>query len=122
MDNRELLELARNLIAKRYRNLTREIILDKDRPVLKVVFNFEVILFIRYNNFGEYSYSVIFSPNPDDQMRFDNYDDRWDVKTRPHHFHIRGLERSKESPMIGEPNHDIPILMRMIQEFIIKEE
>ncbi|MHA1490862.1 MAG: hypothetical protein ACTSRI_14605 [Promethearchaeota archaeon] len=22
---------------------------------------------------------MIYSPNPDDQMRFDNYDDRWDL-------------------------------------------
>ena len=55
MDCRQTLELARNLIVQNYSNLTREIILDKERPVLKIVFNFEVVLYIRYNNFGEYS-------------------------------------------------------------------
>lgn len=116
MDSRKTLELARNLIVQNYSVLTREIILDKERPILKIVFNFEVILYIRYNDFGEYSYSVIFTPNPDDHMRFDNYDDRWDVNTRPHHFHIRGLKLTTESPMVGEPSHDIPILLKMIQE------
>ena len=121
MDSREYLDLARNLITQKYTRLIREVLLHKERPVLKVVFNFEVILYIRYNNFGEYSYSVVFSPNPDDQMRFDNYDDRWDVKTRPHHFHVRGLQSSIESPMLGDPNHDIPILLRMIQNYSRKE-
>ncbi len=76
MGCRQTLELARNLIIQNYSKLTREIILDKDRPVLKIVFNFEIVLYIRYNNFREYSYNVIFTPNPDDQMRFDNYDYR----------------------------------------------
>ena len=91
MDSRKKLELARNLITLNYNRQIREMILYKERPVLKVVFNFEVILYIRYNIFGEYSYNVVSSPNPDDQMRFDNYDDKWDVITRPHHFHVRGL-------------------------------
>jgi len=121
MDSRKNLDLAQNLITQNYTHLIREVVLHKERPVLKVVFNFEVILYIRYNDFGEYSYSVIFSPNPDDQMRFDNYDDRWDVKTRPHHFHVRGLQYSLESPMLGDPSHDIPILLRMIQDYSRKE-
>ena len=112
MDCRKSLELARNLIIQNYSKLTREIILDKERPVLKIVFNFEVVLYIRYND-----YSVIFTPNPDDQMRFDNYDDRWDVNSKPHHFHTRGLNSTTESPMLGEPNHDIPILLKMIQDY-----
>jgi len=117
MDCRKTLELARNFIVQNYSKLTREIILDKERPILKIVFNNEVVLHIRYNDFGEYSYSIIFTPNPDDQMRFDNYDDRWEVSTKPHHFHIRGLNSSIESPMLGEPNHDIPIILKMIQDY-----
>ena len=53
MDCRKTLELARNLIIQNYSKLTREIILDKERPVLKIVFNFEVILYIRYNDFSD---------------------------------------------------------------------
>jgi len=121
MDCRKTLEIARNLVIQNYSKLTREIILDKERPVLKIIFNFEVVLYIRYNNFGEYSYSAIFTPNPDDQMRFDNFDDRWDVNTRPHHFHNRGLKSIIESPMLGKPNHDIPILLKMILDYSKKK-
>ena len=114
MDFRNNLESARNIIIKKYSSFISEIILDKDRPVLKVVFINEVNLYIRYNDYGEYSYSAIFSPVPDDQMRFDNYDNIWRVKSRPHHFHKRGMQSVVESPMIGEPNHDISILLKNI--------
>ena len=120
MDSRKNLELARNIIIKDYSTLIRKITLDKDRPVLKVVFNNEVNLYIRYNDYGEYSYCVIFSPNPDDQMRFDNYDDIWDVKTRPHHFHRRRMQSVVDSQMRGEPNHDISILLKYILDSIKK--
>ncbi len=53
-------------------------------------------------------------------MRFDNYDDIWDVKTHPHHFHVRRLQSVVESPMSGEPNHDIPILLKKILDSIKK--
>jgi len=86
--------------------------------VLRVIFHNEIYLFIRYNDYGEYSYSIIFSPNPDDQMRFDNYDDIWNVKSRPHHFHVRGMQSVIDSSMNGDPNHDIPILINKILESI----
>jgi hypothetical protein len=114
MDSRKYLKIAQDILSRKYTDLIRQIILDKDRPVLKVIFHTEIILYIRYNDYAEYYYSVIFSPNPDDQMRFDNYDDIWDVKTRPHHFHLRRLYSVSESRMIGEPNHDIPILIEYI--------
>ena len=47
-------------------------------------------------------------------MRFDNYDNVWDVPTRPHHFHIRGMESVIERPMIGIPEKDIPNLFKSI--------
>ncbi len=116
MDSRKNLELARNIIIKEYNSLIREIILDKHRPVLKIVFHIEIFLYIRYNDYGEYTYCVIFSPNPDDQMRFDNYDDRWDVITKPHHFHKRGGTEVQKSPMNGHPEHDMFILVKYINE------
>ncbi len=114
MDARNNLEVGCSLIIKNYNTLIRESILERDRPVFKVIFYNEVNLYIRYNNYEEYSYCVIFSPNPDDQMQFDNYDDIWDVKTRPHHFHIRGMQSVIDSLMNEEPNHDIPILLEYI--------
>ena len=47
MDSRKNLDLAQNLITQNYTQLIREVLLHKERPVLKVVFNFEVILYIR---------------------------------------------------------------------------
>ena len=110
------LELARKLIIENYNEFIKDIILDKDRPVLKIVLYREINLYLRYNDYREYSYTIIFSPNPDDQMRFDNYDNIWDVKSRPHHFHLRGLKGVKSSPMKGDPMHDIPILMKYVLE------
>lgn len=94
--------------------MIREIILEKNQPVLKIVFSSGIVLFIRYNDYREYTCLIIFSPNPDDQMRFDNYDNIWPVKTRPHHFHTRGMQTVIDSSMIGEPNYDIPILFQYI--------
>ena len=53
-------------------------------------------------------------------MRFDNYDDIWDVKTSPHHSHIRGMKKVIESPMKGEPEHDMSILLKFVLENIMK--
>ncbi len=120
MNSRRNLELARKIIITNYNEYIRDLILEKDRPVLKIVFHREIYLYLRFNDYGEYSYNTIFSPNPDDQMRFDNYDDIWDVKTRPHHFHIRGMKKVIESPMKGEPEHDIPFLIKFVLEHINK--
>ncbi|MGQ4874795.1 MAG: toxin-antitoxin system TumE family protein [Promethearchaeia archaeon] len=78
------------------------IILEKELSVQVKLINFEPKLarihiflrdntqiFIKYNNYGEYSYSLFFSKRDLDRCRFDNYDDKWDVSTRPHHFHPR---------------------------------
>jgi hypothetical protein len=51
-------------------------------------------------------------------MRFDNYDDIWDVKTRPNHFHVRGMQSVIESPMRGMPDLDIPTLFKHFQKKI----
>ena len=120
MDSRGKLQLAYNVLIKDFSDIIREIIVYKDRPVLEATFQNEIILHIRYNDYGEYTYCVIYSPNPDDQMRFDNYDDRWDVKTRPHHFHKRGMQSVIESPMDGDPNQDIPVLIKKIKKFLKK--
>lgn len=72
-------------------------------------------IFIQYNNFNEYSYSIIFSQLKNDFCRYDNYDDRWKVKTRPHHFHLRWKKGVIDSPMTGDPNLDIPKLCKWIK-------
>jgi len=121
MTSREKLQAAFDLISRKYNNIVREIELDKNRPVLKIILQSEVTVFIRYNDFGEYTYLAIFSPAPDDMIRFDNYDDTWPVSSRPHHFHTQGLNDVIESPMKGLPTNDIPLLLKKIEEITKKE-
>lgn len=71
-------------------------------------------LYIRYNDYDEYFYQLIFSQKPYDRIRFDNFDDRWDVPTRPHHYHPRGQQLANESPMNGDPHNDMPILITFL--------
>ena len=73
-----------------------------------------VQLFIRYNNYEEYSYSIVFSKTALDRCRYDNYDDRWEVPTRPHHFHPRKKLGAIQSKMRGNPEEDIPRLCELI--------
>lgn len=120
MDSREKPYSVYNILSKDYADMIREISLHKDRPFLKAISKNEIIIYIRYNDYEEYTYCVIFSPIPDDQMRINNYDDKWDVKPRLHHFHIRGMQSVKESPMKGDPHNDIPILVKKVIEYIKK--
>ena len=92
----------------------RSFSLHKTRPFLKFVFKNEVVLNIRYNNHGDYSYTVVFSLTPDDVLRFDNYDDIWKVRTKSRHFHTRGLGDVIKSPMIGDPENDIKLIRKYI--------
>jgi hypothetical protein len=80
----------------------------------KATFSFtkEVRLYIRYNDYNEYSYHIQYSPEKYDRIRFDNFDKEWDVKTRPHHLHLRNEKNVKESPMIGDPNNDMDHLLK----------
>jgi len=55
-----------------------------------------------------------FSQKPYDRIRFDNFDEFWAVSTRPHHYHLRNKKDAIESPMIGDPQHDIPLLIKYI--------
>ena len=55
------------------------------------------------------------SRNKNDFSRFDNYDDCWKVKTRPHHYHVKGGSEVKSSPMSGNPESDMPILVKYIE-------
>jgi len=55
-------------------------------------------------------------------MRLDNYDDRWEVKTRPHHFHIRGMQSVIKSPRIDEPRQDIGKIFKIIFKNLRKKK
>lgn len=85
-------------------------------PRMKITFNTGLILYIRYNDHGEYSYQLIFSSKKNDFIRYDNYDDLWMVISRPHHCHNRG--KISSSPMIGDPATDIPLLVKEILTYL----
>jgi len=92
----------------------KDIYVDDDRPLLKVTLLKGFILYIRFNDFKEYSYQLMFSQQPNDRLRYDNFDDRWPVRTRPHQFHPRYGGAAIESPMTGIPEQDVPLLIQVI--------
>ncbi len=99
-------------------SLSEEVLFDELRSdiyQLKVVLNSGIQLYFRYNEFNEYAYQIVFSAQKGDYARFDNYDDQWDVKTCPHHFHERDSKVVSSSPMIGIPSHDIPLLINYLK-------
>ena len=72
------------------------------------------IIYIQYNVYDEYGYSIIFSKIELDRCRFDNYDDKWELSTRPHHFHPRYKKEAIASNMNGNPEEDLPYLCSLI--------
>ncbi|MFX0098985.1 MAG: DUF6516 family protein [Candidatus Hodarchaeota archaeon] len=90
--------------------------LDSNRPLLTISFTKGIKLYIRYNDFGEYSYQVQFSHVKDDRIRFDNYDTTWPTKTAPHHVHQVGTGDAIDSPMVGDPAKDMPHLIKMLKQ------
>ena len=77
-----------------------------------------ITLYIRYNNFEEYTYQIVFSKKKFDRISYDNYDDKWDVKTKPYQLHPRNILTAIESPMLGEPEKDIRILIGVLIELL----
>jgi hypothetical protein len=118
MSSREKLRTARDIINNEELSHVRPGIHhgEGSSRVKNSVVAFEVKLFIRYNDFGEYTYLALFSQVPDDLFRFDNYDDVWPVKTKPHHFHERGMRNVRDSPMHGSPGNDIPLFFNAIED------
>jgi len=51
----------------------------------------------------------------EDRARFDNYDDKWDVDSRPHHFHPLMSTFATPSPIVGNPEEDIAQLCHLIK-------
>ena len=109
---------ARELLINQFLSEIYEIILDDDRPILTIKFRKGFILYIRYNDFDEYSYQILFSQKKFDRIRYDNYDDKWNVSSKPHHFHPRNKQTALESRMIGKPGKDIPVLIQILKKLL----
>ncbi len=106
--------LARKMLLEELISKIKDEKIDDERPFLKITFFNGLILYIRYNDYNEYSYQLIYSQDHLDRIRYDNFDDRWEVKSKHHHFHPKGREEAIESPMNGIPKHDIKILLKTI--------
>ena len=89
--------------------------LDLDAGRLMIILRNRIIIYIRYNNFQEYSYVIQFSLKQDDRVQFDNFDDRWAVSSRPHHCHPRFKREAIESKFNGTPKHDMPNLCSLVK-------
>ena len=109
--------IAKDILEQNLSNEIKIISLNIDSKQLHIVFRDGIHLYVVYNDYDQYSYSIIFSKLELDRLRFDNYDDRWKVTSRPHHFHPRKIKDAIESPMKGSPKQDIKFLI----EFLKKE-
>ena len=114
------LRIAKVLLEKLFDDSIEDLLFQPKLARIKVRLRDRNIIFIQYNDYGEYSYSFIFSKIQLDRCRFDNYDDdRWDVSTRPNHYHPRNSKKGYKSKMIGEPKHDIPLLFNLYKSGIL---
>ncbi|MFX0135539.1 MAG: hypothetical protein ACFFDN_17980 [Candidatus Hodarchaeota archaeon] len=50
-----------------------------------------------------------------DRIRFDNFDEKWEVPSILQHTHSRNQEKATESPFKGTPSDDIKFLCGIIQ-------
>jgi len=92
---------------------------DEDRPVISINFDNGINLYIRYNDYEEYSYQIMFSQDKYYRIRYDNYDDCWSLSTKPHHIHERGKKEAVESEMTGKPESDMPLLIEVLKIFLV---
>ena len=116
----EKLEIAKKLLELNLSNKISQISIDLTYKQLHVVLIDGIHLYIVYNNYGQYSYSIIFSKLDLDRCRFDNFDDCWKVSTHPHHFHPRKTKEAIKSPMEGFPDQDIIKLVDLLKSGDLK--
>jgi hypothetical protein len=109
--------VARKIILDNLLPKIKDEYIDDDRPFLKIVFFNGLILYIRYNDHYEYSYQLVYSQKPLDRIRYDNYEDMWNVISKPHHLHPKGEKIAIKSSMTGDPKYDIPTLLKKHLDF-----
>ena len=111
----EKLKIAKDILEDHLKLRILALTLNRDLERLRLTLKDGTLIFIQYNNYNEYSYSIIFSNSEYDRARFDNYDKGWDVNSKPHHYHPRKEKIGKNSPMRGDPKQDMLALSEMIE-------
>ncbi|MHA1521060.1 MAG: hypothetical protein ACTSRK_12830 [Promethearchaeota archaeon] len=117
MDALEKLNAARDVLLYNFFDKIIEVFLSEEQFTLKLIFLQGERLYIRYNDYCEYSYQFFYSSQLDDFICYDNFDDRWPVSSRPHHLHTKNKDVI-ESMMNGEPTHDMPQLSQKLLHFL----
>jgi hypothetical protein len=108
------LEQAKDIVIEKLGSKLLSFTIIPDLNRLKIEFTDGSILYIGYNKFGEYGYQLLFTSNELDRVRFDSMDALWSVGSKPNHFHPRFVKEGFNSPMVGDPVHDITILCDLI--------
>lgn len=85
----EKLEKSKQILEICLGNSIENLLYQPKLSQIKIRLRNDNVIFVQYNDYGEYGYSILFSKIDLDRCRFDNYDDRWNVPTKPHHFHPR---------------------------------
>ncbi len=115
-------EFNLQLAIKKFEEICFDLIIEKELNLVlkRAIYRLldATIIYIQYNNYGEYSYSIFFSTLEHDFCRFDNYDQNWVVSSKPHHFHPRKDDNIKESPMNGNPLTDMIELCKFIRSCV----
>lgn len=110
------IEIARKILDIKLHEVITNVIFDNQIPKISIALRNGMKIFLRYNNYNQYSYTIYFSESELDRCRFDNYDERWEVQTKPHHFHPRSSKNAFKSPMNGNPEQDILKLCDLVIE------
>jgi hypothetical protein len=111
----ELILEAFEIINRKLKGYLSEIDLDPDMGRFKFKLKSGITVFIRYNNYNQYSYTILFSSQALDRIRFDNFDDLWDVNSKPNHTHPRYQKSAISSPFTGTPSKDILLLSNLLK-------
>ncbi len=114
MSSLEKLEKALLILEKKLSISVKLISFEPKLARIHITLRDNTQIFIRYNNHDEYSFTFLFSKEELDRCRFDNYDDRWDISTRSHHFHPRNKKVVIPSKMNGNPDDDMPYFCSLI--------
>nr|MDO8117651.1 DUF6516 family protein [Candidatus Sigynarchaeota archaeon] len=110
----EKIERARDLLLPALIHEITSVQLSDEHFMLRLDFGQHSILYIRYNDYQEYSYQILVSHQVSKSIRYDNFDDRWEVSSRPNHVHLAN-KTVASSPMNGDPVHDMPLLIKTLQ-------
>ena len=114
MSHEEKLKKSKQILENCLSDSIEKLLFQPKLSRIKIRLRNDNIIFIQYNVYDEYSYSIIFSKIELDRCRFDNFDNRWDIPTKPHHFHPRSKKEAISSMMIGNPENDMPIFCNLI--------